>query len=1396
MRGLRTLLHALAVLSLLTLANGAETQVPRVRVLFLGDQGHHQPRVRFGELQPVLERAGVDLEYSEDVGRLSLSGLSDKDALIVYANIDELPASSERALLAWIQSGKGFVPLHCASFCFRNSDEYVRLVGAQFERHGFEHFTTDLVGATHPAMAGYLPFACEDETYVHHRHSADRVLLETRREGDRDEPWTWTRSEGSGRVFYTAWGHDARTWTQPGFHDLVERGVRWAAGDRFMRPRPAEPVIERVAARVPLYKPTGGKDVQGTMPKPLSPEQSRALMHVASGMEVDLVAAEPRIGKPLSMRFDGDGRLWLCETLDYPNELQPEGQGRDRLRVLIDEDGDGVYEKDVVYADKLSIPTSVCFVPEGVIVQQAPHTLLLVDRDGDLVCDERRILFSGWGTGDTHAGPSNLQLGFDGWVWGCVGYSGFSGEVGGKSMSFGQGVYRFRRDGSELQFLGSTTNNTWGFGLSEEGEAFLSTANHDVMMHLSLPNPLKEQVKGVRARAVETIYTYERMHPVTSAVRQVDWFGLYTAAAGARVYTHRLWPERYWNRMALVCEPTGKLVHASLLERDGSGWKALDGGTLLASRDEWFAPICAEVAPSGAVYVIDWYNYIIQHNPTPQGFENGAGNAYETPLRDKTHARIWRVRPSGARLERDRPLSRLSTGERVAALGSPSLDRRLLAQALLVVSTDAQTNDLLRLALADEAVDGLGHAPLVLHALHALAQRDWFTQSSAGMTALAALLRHKVPSVRMAAAACVPVRTEGTAILLASGLLDDPLPQVRRAACAALAGLPSYEPAGRKLYALLDTPQDRRLTETALVAAGVHAAGFLAAALDEAPTTGGAASQPQAKPNLLPNAAMDVARAGLPEGWTERTYSGTAQWQHQPTGGRDGGGCVTAMSTSGADSSVYVDVAVEPASRYELAGWVKTEGINGAMGALLNAHVHPDGVTTAVTGTQDWTRVSVVVETFPSQRQLSINLLLGGWGQARGRAWWDDVSLTKVDDTAAVGALTLAQARAVDVAVSTLLEREPEAAGQLLAHLWSADPAVRLRILESFARDWPKGRALQVVGAMVDSAHIAALDDDSAAALVVWLERAGAGSSLSTVRADLAQRYAARVLQAQATTELRVAAAQRLQTLDPGLAARTLVPLLGSSTNESFLSGLSTALEPNADAQVAELLCAQLASAPDRARRRCIELLLRRDAWHGNLLAAVESGALPRSELRADDRRRLLTNADAAQRARIERVLGASNAARAEVYARLLPAAALRGDAVLGRSLYDSKCAVCHRLGGQGGEVGPALDGMGKHPAAELLAEIVDPNRSVEANYRLWLVETLDEVLVSGRMMEETERSIELLDANGVRHRIERSDISGMRRADTSVMPEGLIDDLSLQEVANLLAFLATDGKR
>ena len=76
--------------------------------------------------------------------------------------------------------------------------------------------------------------------------------------------------------------------------------------------------------------------------------------------------------------------------------------------------------------------------------------------------------------------------------------------------------------------------------------------------------------------------------------------------------------------MGLVTEPTGRVLHKAVLERKGAGYTEKNGFNLLASSDEWFAPVHAEVGPDGAIWVADWYNFIIQHNPTPRGFENGA----------------------------------------------------------------------------------------------------------------------------------------------------------------------------------------------------------------------------------------------------------------------------------------------------------------------------------------------------------------------------------------------------------------------------------------------------------------------------------------------------------------------------------------------------------------------------------------------------------------------------------------------------------------------------------------------------------------------------------------------------------------------------------------------------
>src|SRR5205085_3945382 len=133
--------------------------------------------------------------------------------------------------LDFVESGKGFIPLHCSSYAFQNSPKYIALVGAQFKSHGTGVFRTTIAEPNHPIMKGFEGFESWDETYVHAKHNEkDRVVLEYREDAKGKEPWTWVRTQGKGRVFYTAWGHDQRTWSNPGFHALVERGIRWAVG--------------------------------------------------------------------------------------------------------------------------------------------------------------------------------------------------------------------------------------------------------------------------------------------------------------------------------------------------------------------------------------------------------------------------------------------------------------------------------------------------------------------------------------------------------------------------------------------------------------------------------------------------------------------------------------------------------------------------------------------------------------------------------------------------------------------------------------------------------------------------------------------------------------------------------------------------------------------------------------------------------------------------------------------------------------------------------------------------------------------------------------------------------------------------------------------------------------
>jgi putative membrane-bound dehydrogenase-like protein len=596
--------------------------------------------------------------------------------------------------------------------------------------------------------------------------------------------------------------------------------------------------FEYVPANVPFYPPSRQWGVTAPplkqMQKPLDPAESVKHYVTPVGFELKLFVDESQLGgKPICMNWDERGRLWVAVTVDYPNDKQPEGQGHDRILICEDTDGDGRADKVTVFADRLSIPTSLTFARGGVIVQQAPVTLFLKDTDGDDKADVRQVLFTGWGTRDTHAGPSNLRYGLDNWILGMVGYSGFAGEVGGERFRFVQGFYRFRPDGSKLEFLRSTNNNSWGVGLSEEGVVFGSTANGCPSVYLPIPNRYYEAVRGFSSTVLASIAESNKFYPITDKVRQVDWHGGFTAAAGHALYTARRYPKDYWNRVAFVSDPTGHLTATFVLERSGSDYRSRNAWNLVASDDEWASPVMAEVGPDGNVWVIDWYAYIVQHNPTPPGFKTGKGAAYETELRDKTHGRIYRLVYTGSPAAKPITLKDASPETLVATLANDNQFWRLHAQRLLVERGKLDVVPGLVALINDPSTDAIGLNPGAIHALwtlHGLGALDG-THPEATAAAVRGL-RHPSAGVRRNAAQVLPRQTDSARAVLDAALLTDPDPQVKLAALLALADLPESAAAAVAVAAVLEdggTLQDRWLADAATCAAAAHALPLLKA---------------------------------------------------------------------------------------------------------------------------------------------------------------------------------------------------------------------------------------------------------------------------------------------------------------------------------------------------------------------------------------------------------------------------------------------------------------------------------------------------------------------------------------------------------------------------------------
>jgi len=789
------ILLILTIFSITTFAQNSP-KPRRLEVLFLGDNGHHKPVERLPSIMSALGNKGINFTYTDKLEDINLENLNRFDALMIYANWDEITPKAETALLAYVASGKGILPIHCASFCFRNSPEYIKMVGGQFWKHTTDTISANIVQPNNQIMKDVKGLKAFDETYLHSKLQPDNNVLMTReikadqtkdRPGTKTEPYTWTRNYGKGRVFYTAFGHDEQTWENPDFHKLLENAIVWAVNDQARAAHAAlnpQPLVFR-NAKLPNYEKRPDPQVQQL---PLSPEESVKLMQIPVDFNLEVFASEPNVMHPIAMAWDEKGRLYVLITKDYPNERKETG-GSDYILLCEDTNKDGKADKFTHFADGLSIPTGMVFANGGLIVSQAPNMLFLKDNDGDNKADEKKILFSGFGTGDTHAGPSNLHYGFDNWIWGCVGYSGIKTKFASKdSVNFGQGFFRFKADGSDFEHITSTSNNTWGFSFNETGDVFGSTANNSHGWYMAIPhrNILNGSMANNGSRSTDS---HKDMKTITPRVRQVDVFGGYTAAAGHNFYTARAFPKKYWNKTAFVCEPTGHVVHQNMMEKKGTDYEDLEGFNLLAGADEWVSPVFAEVGPDGAVWIADWYSFIIQHNPKPNGFTMGVGNAYETDLRDYTHGRIYRVGYNKAPAYTPLSLSKDRPQELVNTLKNNNQFWRITAQRLLIERNQKDVVPALIELTKDQSLDEIGINPTVIHALRTLEGLGVLNEKNV-QQALYASLAHPCAGVRKNAAQILPRNTQSVDELMQKNLLNDKEPLVVLNTLLALSEMP------------------------------------------------------------------------------------------------------------------------------------------------------------------------------------------------------------------------------------------------------------------------------------------------------------------------------------------------------------------------------------------------------------------------------------------------------------------------------------------------------------------------------------------------------------------------------------------------------------------------------
>lgn len=400
-----------------------------------------------------------------------------------------------------------------------------------------------------------------------------------------------------------------------------------------------------------------------SLPEGLSPEGGLQSYKVADGFKIELIASEPLVADPVAMEIDENGLLYVVEMHGYPLDLKGSGV----IKILEDSDNDGRFDKSVVFADSLVLPTGITRWKKGVLVTDPPLLYYFEDTDGDHKADVRKIMLSGFARSNPQHNVNTPVYGLDNWI-----YIAHEGEVTPKIYTkefgdLGAEVKYVDHPASSLPLNGNGRSirikpDSYAIemlsGQSQFGQTFdpyghifgTSNANHlfnEVIAARYLDrNPYLRVVDALQM--IPDHGDAAEVFPITTtpAHQLLTDIGVITSSCGVTWYTGGLFDDSF-NNVTFIAEPVHNLVHADIINDKGATFVAsrkYDQAEFLASTDSWSRPVNFYIGPDGALYVIDYYRQIIEHPEWMAEEVAKSGALYNGS--DK--GRIYRITPTDA----------------------------------------------------------------------------------------------------------------------------------------------------------------------------------------------------------------------------------------------------------------------------------------------------------------------------------------------------------------------------------------------------------------------------------------------------------------------------------------------------------------------------------------------------------------------------------------------------------------------------------------------------------------------------------------------------------------------------------------------------------------------------